>query len=116
MSLSSPGATGSATLDLPADGTAARDVTASVDVAFDQVPPDGTTAVMAARHTPYGSYDLVLSVHPDDVGLQLQRVENSATTTVGDPLTVPITYAAGQVLRLTFSARSIGGTSPRRPN
>jgi PKD repeat protein len=105
ISLTKAGAGPSAYLN----SVSTRDLTGTVDVAFNSVPTgNGYYAYLIVRHSSTGDYRVQIKVLPTSTTISLTKVVGGTTTTIASK-TISMTYTAGEALRLKLQ---VSGAAP----
>jgi PKD repeat protein len=90
----------------------AEDVLATVDVAFDKVPPTGGTYTsLAVRRIGTSDYRVTVKFLPTGAAVTLFRVVNNVQTSLGTTNISTMRYAVGDVFRIQLKADTTAGTT-----
>ena len=90
----------------------AEDVLASVDVAFDKVPPTGGTYTsLAVRRIGTSDYRVTVKFLPTGASVSLIKMVNNVQTTLATTNISALRYAVGDVYRIQLKADGNAGTT-----
>ena len=99
------------------NAVAAADLAGSVDIAIDKVPTgsgfQGNAIVRrgAGTGTTVSDYRIKLRLLPTSTSIQISKVVNNVETTLSTQTVTGLTYAAGDVIRLSFKVAGTGTTT-----